>query len=103
MADQGKHKEAIAELDRCIGYNAKYAPAYNNRGASKFKLEYYREAVKDFTEALKIDPNYTNAYVNRGVAREMSRDQSGACSDWKKSSEMGSELGRKYFINNCSE
>jgi tetratricopeptide (TPR) repeat protein len=103
LASQGKYEEAIKAFDMAISGNDKYALAYNNRGAAKFKLEYYREAVKDFNIALKLDPGYANAYVNRGIAREMARDQVGACEDWHKATELGHEGGRKLLIGNCSE
>ena len=38
-----------------------------------------------------------------GIAREMARDQSGACADWKKAAELGSEMGRKYLVSNCND
>ena len=44
------------------------AAAYNNRGFSYDDLGEYRLAIKDFDEALRLDPNYAYAYNNRGVA-----------------------------------
>jgi tetratricopeptide (TPR) repeat protein len=99
----GKYAEAIRAFDEAIAANKDYAPAYNNRGAAKFKLEYYREAVKDLTKAIDLQPDLASAYVNRGIAREMSRDQAGACNDWRKARELGLEEGKKYYINNCNE
>ena len=103
LAEQGKYEEALKVFDAAIIGNDKYALAYNNRGAVKFKLEYYKEAIKDYNTALNLDVNYANAYVNRGIAREMARDQAGACSDWSKAAALGSEIGRKFSVGNCNE
>ena len=49
-----------------------------------------------------MDPENAAAYVNRGMAKEMLRDLNGACDDWKKARELGSETGKNYFSGNCS-
>ncbi len=82
--------------------NAKYAPAYNSISAIRFKQEKYKEAEAEAAKAIKIDPNYASAYVNRGIAREMMRNQEGACADWQKAQDLGHELGKKYLIGNCN-
>ena len=41
------------------------------------------------------------AYVNRANAKEMTRDMNGACEDWLKAKELGSEAGKKYYAENC--
>jgi hypothetical protein len=52
---------------------------------------------------LESDPNYGSAYLNRANAKEMLRDQEGACNDWQKAKELGVELGKTYYSSNCSE
>ncbi len=39
IQQQGKYKEAITEFDKCLSINAKYAPAYNNRGNQYRKIQ----------------------------------------------------------------
>jgi len=36
------------------------------------------------------------------MAREMQRNMNGACEDWHKARELGSELGKNYQSTNCS-
>ncbi len=101
--DQGKWDEAIKDFNKCIEIKGDYAPAYNNRGSAKMKKEDYRGALADFDKAIQLDRSYANAYVNRGTANEMNRDAAGACADWKKARELGAELGKKFFVNDCNE
>jgi len=32
----------------------------------------------------------------------MTRDMIGACEDWLKAKELGSEAGKKYYAENCA-
>jgi putative GTP pyrophosphokinase len=51
---------------------------YNHRGMAYFSLGNYRQAVKDFTQAINFDPDSDRSYANRGLCfRIMKRfDQS---------------------------
>nr|DBA25747.1 TPA: hypothetical protein GDO54_010097 [Pyxicephalus adspersus] len=43
------------------------ATAYNNRGQIKyFRVDFY-EAMDDYTEAIKVSPNFEVPYYNRGL------------------------------------
>ncbi|CAI9546106.1 unnamed protein product [Staurois parvus] len=43
------------------------ATAYNNRGQIKyFRVDFY-EAMDDYTEALRVSPNFEVSYYNRGL------------------------------------
>jgi Flp pilus assembly protein TadD len=58
-------------------------------------------AINDFTQAIGIDPKYGEAYLNRGIVKEMLRDMKGACTDWKKASELGVAAAENYVNNQC--
>ena len=39
-----------------------------DKGNEFFEVRQYEEAVEEYTEALRIDPEYAGAYYNRGYA-----------------------------------
>src|SRR6266851_630018 len=45
------------------------ALSYNNRGRAHHLNEDYAQAIKDYGEAIEIDPDYPLAFYNRGLAR----------------------------------
>ena len=46
------------------------AEAYLNRGNAKYNLGRYEEALADYTEAIRLKPDYAVAYHNRGNAKD---------------------------------
>ncbi|MEO6162621.1 MAG: tetratricopeptide repeat protein, partial [Candidatus Binatia bacterium] len=61
-----KYKEAVAAFNRAIKAAPKSDEAYNNRGLAYAKLGQQDNALKDYDEALKLNPNLTDAQFNRG-------------------------------------
>jgi hypothetical protein len=43
-----------------------------------------------------LEPTNGYAFLNRGIAKEMLRDEAGACVDWKKAEELGVETAKNY-------
>jgi len=97
-----RYDDAIRDFTKCIEIHASYAPAYANRAGIYFKQGKFEEARKDADKCIQLDPKNAVGYVNRGMAREMLRDLDGACQDWKKARELGSEKGKVYQSGNCS-
>jgi len=48
-----------------------------------------------------LDNKYAKAYLNRGITKQMTRDEGGACSDWKKAKKLGIMMAKKYLANDC--
>ncbi len=44
------------------------AVAYNNRGSAYRKNDQIKEAIADYTEAIRLKPDFVDAYNNRGLA-----------------------------------
>ncbi len=55
--------------------------AFYNRGINYRKLKKNKEAISDYTSAIKIRPNYVKAYNNRAVAKMSIQDFKGAIAD----------------------
>jgi tetratricopeptide (TPR) repeat protein len=55
---------------------------YFNQGQYKSKTGYYQEAINDYTQAIRINPNYADAYLKRGIARDVLQDFHGAIEDF---------------------
>jgi tetratricopeptide (TPR) repeat protein len=51
--------------------------AYKDKGE-------HDKAVADYTQALRLDPNYAAAYINRGIAYSYKEDYARARADWEK-------------------
>jgi tetratricopeptide (TPR) repeat protein len=79
---RGDFRAEIAEYDKAIALNPKYAAAYNNRGNARSSMGDKQGAIKDYTQAINIDPKYVNGYYNRGVARGELGDKQGAIEDY---------------------
>ena len=45
-----------------------FASAYYNRGNAYYYKRNYDKAVEDYTEAIRLNPNYVDVYENRGSA-----------------------------------
>ena len=61
-------KTARGYWDRAIAANPKVPEAYNNRGLAFYNLKLYQEAIKDFSQSIRMKPKYAEAYNNRGNA-----------------------------------
>jgi len=59
-------------------------------------LKDYKGSEEDCSKAIQIDPAYGYAYMNRGIARELLRNEKGACDDWRKAAELGIESAKNY-------
>jgi len=64
--DLGNYNEAISVFNQLLSKEAYYANAYTLRAMSYANLENYKQASKDYTVAVFIDPSADN-YYNRGV------------------------------------
>jgi tetratricopeptide (TPR) repeat protein len=61
-------EEALADYDRAIELDPKYAEAHMNRGSALHKLGRVEEALAAYDRAIELDPRDFKAHYNRGNA-----------------------------------
>ena len=65
------------------------ATRYFNRGLSRDNLRDYSGAIKDYSTAINLSPEFAEAYYLRAIAKGRLRDFKGSCSDLRIASELG--------------
>lgn len=85
-ARAGRLDEALARFDRASRLDTKHRPeAYLNRGAAYEKKGENLKAVNDYSEAIRLRPDYAEAYLRRGyVFAQKFEDYGKARQDWEK-------------------
>mmetsp|Transcript_120516 Transcript_120516/g.341538 ORF Transcript_120516/g.341538 Transcript_120516/m.341538 type:complete len:735 (-) Transcript_120516:101-2305(-) len=69
LVNQGKYAEACANFDVIIIACPELASAYIGRGTARAMQRQIHAAVDDFTEAIRLQPNFIEGYKRRGQAR----------------------------------
>jgi tetratricopeptide (TPR) repeat protein len=66
LFEKGETQKAIYHYNKVIRIT-NYAPAYYNMGIIYYRLGQHQRAIENFSEAIRIKPDYFNAYNNRGI------------------------------------
>jgi tetratricopeptide (TPR) repeat protein len=74
------------------------AGAFFDRGNQFSNEGDYAKAIKDFTAALKLDPNMAPVYLNRGIAYTLSGNYKKAIADYSKSIKIDPNNTKAYYI-----
>ena len=77
----GDYNRALEDYDRVALYSPNNVLVYYNRAGVHAQLGEIEEAVKDYTSAIELYPDFANAYIYRGQLRELLRDPQGAKKD----------------------
>ncbi len=81
----GDYESATNNFTKSLELNPYNQFSYASRGWIKHRIyKKYREAIFDYTNAIKIDPDYFQAYYHRGIAKWGLNDFYGAIEDHKK-------------------
>jgi tetratricopeptide (TPR) repeat protein/S1-C subfamily serine protease len=96
-SDLGNKQEAIADYDRAIAINPKYAEAYSNRGNDKSDLGNKQGAIADYDRAIAINPKLALAYNNRGNARSALGNKQEAIADYDRAIAINPKYAEAYY------
>jgi tetratricopeptide (TPR) repeat protein len=68
FSHQGKISDALAQFQKSVEINPRYAKAHNNLGIALARLGHLDDGMAEFQKALEISPNDPDAYSNLGEA-----------------------------------
>jgi len=81
-------REALRSLGRAIELDPRRDRTYNARGYVYLRLQNFANAIADFSDAIRLRPDYANAYRNRAIARRHAGDEQGAAADSRRAAEL---------------
>jgi hypothetical protein len=88
QVDRNEFWEALRSLNRAIELDPQRATSYNARGYVYLRLKTFANAELEFSDAIRLRPDYANAYRNRAIARRYLGDKEGAEADNRKAEEL---------------
>ncbi len=80
---QGQKDSTNRWLDNTLGIG-KHAEAYYYKGIMSYQAGDYNEAIKDYSGAIEIKPDYAYAYNDRASSKRAINDLTGAIADYEK-------------------
>lgn len=88
--DQSHHQIAInyftqaIDITHSLGLKTEESVSYNNRGIAYFRLGESNDAIKDFDQAILLDPHNSVAHNDRGIVKQFANDFTGAIVDFRQ-------------------
>ncbi|HLY18844.1 MAG TPA: tetratricopeptide repeat protein [Bryobacteraceae bacterium] len=80
--------EALQSFNKALEMDPKNPLSYNARGYVYLRLRSYANAIVEFSEAIRLRPEYANAFQNRAIALRRTGDEKGAAADERKAAEL---------------
>lgn len=84
-------------------YSQETADQYFDSGKQKLQLKDITGAVKDFTAAIKLNPEHELAYVNRAICRMSLGQWKQAIPDCTSAIRLNPNQAVGYFIRGCAK
>ena len=94
---KGNLRVALADYNKALEIEKKYAKAYFNRGNCHFDLGNNREAIEDLTRALRYQPAFAEACNNRGYIYIFLKEYDKALSDFSRTIQLKKDYAEAYF------
>lgn len=78
----------LSYIDSALFY-LQFSEAYNVRGQVLVQKGEISKAVKNYSIAIKLNPEQAQPFFNRGTAYYIMQEMDEACKDWKKAQQLG--------------
>jgi len=97
----GDLQGALKDLDEASILAPQEPAIYMNRGVTYAGLGKPKQAISEFSAAIKINSRYADAFRNRGITLFYQKDLSGACRDWKQAAKLGDSETLRWANQYC--
>ena len=79
------------------------AETYFYRGNAKYELGLYHSAIVDYTQAIRLKPDYADAYINRGNAQAHLKQYFAAIADFDTAIRLKPDDADAYFFRGSAK
>jgi tetratricopeptide (TPR) repeat protein len=97
LLKEGKPRESLEYLNKAIDKDASNAEAFNMRGVAYFELKEYQNAMMDYDQAIKIQPDQYKAYLNRALLSSFQNKADKALEDYNKALQLAPDTADLYL------
>ena len=98
----GNMDAALDDFDTAINLESGFAEARLNKSSVLAGQNNIEPALSILDVAIAENPEVSLLHLNRGLIRELKGDLDGACEDWNRAVELGSEEAEAY-VKECNE
>ena len=100
LMEAGNEPAAMINYDKAIEHDSNTALFYNNRGLARYRNTIWADydgAIADFSDAIRLKPDYDEAYLNRGAAYAAKNDYAAAIADYTDAIRLNPKLASAYY------
>lgn len=95
-------QKAAVEKAEVVTENELTAEAWFEKGYKEGEAGNFDEAIQNYTEAIRLKPDYTRAFYNRGVNLAKKRDFTAAITDYSEAIRLQSKYPEAYYNRGTS-
>jgi tetratricopeptide (TPR) repeat protein len=96
-AKQNEWLDAINSYGEALRTDARFTPAYVNRGLAYLVINEPKKAIDDFDQAIRLDPKNAETYFKRGVAQGRDGRWQDAIDSYTQALRLNPKYAAAYF------
>lgn len=96
-------KMAKDDYDKAIEIDPTYIEVLMYRATNLDNSKKHEEALTEYNKVIELEPENHLAFFNRGNTKFSLNDKAGACNDWTKAKELGSEYAQERLEVECNK